>query len=56
MQHSYRAAAISKAKILNVNMEDILKQSCWRNMKTFKKHYEKEIIVDDNVDFIKIIT
>ena len=23
-------------------MEDILKQSCWKNMKTFENHYEKE--------------
>ena len=38
-------------------MEDILKQGCWKNMKTFKKHYEKEIIyyADDDVDFMKII-
>ena len=37
-------------------MEDILKQGCWKNMKTFKKH-EKEIIdyADDDVDFMKII-
>ena len=42
--HSCRAAATSKAKLLNVNMEDILKQGCWKNMKTFKNHYEKEII------------
>ena len=54
--HSCRAAATSKAKKLNVNMEDILKQGCWKNMKTFKKHYEKEIIyyADDDVDFMKI--
>ena len=55
--HSCRAAATSKVKKLNVNMEDILKQGCWKNMKTFKKHYEKEIIysADDDVDFMKII-
>ena len=37
-------------------MEDILKQGCWKNMGTFKKHYEKEIIyyVDD-VNFMKIL-
>ena len=32
--HSWRAAATSKAKKLNVNMEDTLKQGCWKNMKT----------------------
>ena len=54
--HSCRAAATSKAKKLNVNMEDILKRHCWKNMKTFKKH-EKEIIyyAVDDVDFMKII-
>ena len=57
MPHSCRAAVTSKAKKLNVNMEDILKQCCWKNMKTFKKHYEKEIIYyyDDDVHFMKII-
>ena len=57
MPCSCRAAATSKAKKLNVNMEDILKQHCWKNMKTFKKHYEKEIIyyAVDDVDFMKII-
>ena len=37
-------------------MEDVLKQRCWKNMKTFKKHNEKEIIyyADDDVDFMKI--
>ena len=57
MLHSCRAAATSKVKKLNVNVEDILKQGCWKNMKTFKKH-EKEIIYyanDDDVDFMKII-
>ena len=31
--HSCRAGATSKAKKLNVNMEDILKEGCWKNMK-----------------------
>ena len=48
MPHSCRAAATSEAKKLNENMEDT---------KTFKKHYEQEIIyyADDDVDFTKII-
>ena len=55
--HSCRAAATSKVKKLNVNMEDILKQGGWKNMKTFKKHYEKEktYCPDDDVDLMKII-
>ena len=38
-------------------MEDILKQGCWKNLKTFKTHHEKEIIyyADDDVDFMKVI-
>ena len=56
--HSCRAAATSKSKKLNINTEDILKQGCCKNMKTFKKHCEKETIYyadDDDVDFMKII-
>lgn len=55
--HSCRAAATSKASKLNINVEEILKQGCWRNMKTFKKHYDKEIIyyAKENVEFMKII-
>ena len=56
MPHSCRAAATHKVKKLNVNMEDILKQGCWKNMETFKKHYEKEIIYyADDVNFMKIL-
>ena len=57
MPHSCRAAATSKAKKLNVNMEDILKQGCWKIMKNFHTHHEKEIIynAEDDVDFMKII-
>ena len=52
MPHSCRAAATSKAKKLNVNME-----GCWKIMKNFHKHYEKEIIyyAEDDVDFMKTI-
>ena len=55
--HSCRSAATSKAKKLNVDMEEILKQGCWKNMKTFKKYYDKEIIyfAKDDVDFMRII-
>ena len=56
MPHSCRAAATHKVKKLNVNMEDNLKQGCWKNMETFKKHYEKEIIYyADDVNFMKIL-
>ena len=38
-------------------MEDILKQGCWKIMKNFHKHYQKEIIyyAEDDVDFMKKI-
>ena len=57
MPHSCRVAATSKSKKLNVNMEDILKQCCCKNMKIFKKYYEREIIhyYYDDVHFMKII-
>ena len=57
MPPSCRTAATSKAKKINVNLEDILKHGWWKNMKTIKKHYEKEKIyyADDDVDFMKII-
>ena len=45
MLHSCRAAVTSKAKKLNDNMDDNLKQGCWKNMKPFKKHNEKKIIM-----------
>ena len=55
--HSCRAAATSKAEKLNVNMDEILKQGCWKNLKTFKNYYAKEIIyyAKEDVDFMKII-
>ena len=55
--HSCRSASTSKAKALNVDMEKILKQGCWKNLKTFKTFYNKEIInsVPENIDFYKIM-
>ena len=41
--HSCRSASTSKAS-LQINLDDILKQGCWRNAKTFKRYYEKNII------------
>ena len=42
--HSCRSASTSKAAFTNVLIDDILKQGCWRNAKTFKTYYEKEIV------------
>ena len=45
MPHSFRAAATIKTKKLIVNIEDILKQGCWKNMNTFKKYYENKYFI-----------
>lgn len=49
--HSCRSASTSKAKELGVEVERIMKKACWKNSKTFYTHYQKEIAVDDDVDF-----
>ena len=55
--HSCRSASTSKALALNVQLEEILKMACWSNVKTFKKHYEKDIIdTDESVNFNNIIS
>ena len=44
--HSTRAASYSKAKNDNVSTDDILKTAGWSNDRTFKKFYDKIIMVD----------
>ena len=44
--HSTRAASCSKAKNDNVSTDDILKTAGWSNDRTFKKFYDKIIMVD----------
>ena len=41
---------------LNVNIANILQQGCWKSVKTFRKHYQEQIIYypDDDVDFMKL--
>lgn len=54
--HSCRAASTSKAKSLDVNIEDIIAKGCWKNRKNFFKYYDKEIVqyASDDIAFNKI--
>ena len=40
---SSRAASSSKAKQINVNIDEIIRRGCWKNWKNFFKFYDKEI-------------
>ena len=42
--HSVRSAASSKAALVNVPVETILKAACWSNSKTFATYYDKPIV------------
>ena len=56
-RHSCRAASTSKAKLINVNIDEILHTGCWKNEKNFLiYYYNKEIKhAPDEVDFYKIM-
>ena len=41
--HSCRAAATSKAKSMNIDLDLILEKACWANARTFYSHYDKQI-------------
>ena len=49
--HSCRSASTSKAKEFGVEVERIIKKVCRKNSKTFYMHYQKEIVVEEHVDF-----
>lgn len=54
--HSCRAAATSKAEMVNVDLEEILKKACWSNAKTFHQHYKKDILsLEEMNNFQKIL-
>ena len=46
--HSVRAASSSKAKLLKVPMQDILKVAGWSSARTFGQYYDK--VVEDTTD------
>ena len=54
--HSCRAASSSKAKCIDVNIDEIIRRDCWKNWKNFFKYYDKEITeyAPDNVAFNRI--
>ena len=54
--HSCQAASTSKAKSLDVDIDEIIKKGCWKNRKNFFKFYDKNIIefAPDDVEFNKI--
>ena len=56
--HTCKSAATTKASQLNAEIAKILKQSCWKNAKTFFNFYEKDIVYNapENVDFMSILT
>ena len=41
--HSCRSASTSKAAMLKVNLDDLLKMASWSNVNTFRTYYQKEI-------------
>ena len=43
--HSYWAASTSKAKNIEVNIDEILERGCWKNQKNFLIYYD-EIITE----------
>ena len=54
--HSCRAASSSKAKCIDVNIDEIIRRGCWKNRKKFFKYYDKEITeyAPDDIDFNRI--
>ena len=42
--HSCRSASTSKAKVLGLSLEDILKRGQWTNISTWQRFYNKQII------------
>ena len=42
--HSFRAASSSKAKRIDVNIDEIIRRVCWKNRKNLFIYYDKEII------------
>ena len=54
--HSCRAASASKSKNMEVNIDETLKRSCWKNRKNFFIYYDKVITeyAPDDIDFKRI--
>ena len=54
--HSCWSASSSKAKHIDVNIDEITRRGCWKNHKNLFKFYDKEIIeyASEDIDFNKI--
>lgn len=46
--HSCRAASTSKANYIGVSIDEIVEKGCWKNLKTFQTHYNKNIVINNN--------
>ena len=53
--HSCRSASTTKAFNVSLDILDILRKTCWNNVKTFLQHYKKEIVSYEGVNFNKIM-
>ena len=53
--HSCRSASTSKAAKLGMDMDDIVSKACWKKETTFQRFYNKEIIINKEVDFNVLI-
>ena len=54
--HSCRAVSTSKARAINVSMDNILSRGCWKNRKNLFTFYSKDIInyAPYEIDFNRI--
>ena len=48
--YSTRAASVSKAALLNISMDQIMKTAGWTRQSTFEKFYHKEVVGEQNYD------
>ena len=55
--HCCWAASSSKAKHIDVNIDEITRRGCWKNRKNFLKFYDKEITeyASEDIDFVELI-
>ena len=55
--HSYRVVSSSKAKQIDVNLDEIIRRGCWKNRKNLLKFYDKEITeyALEDTDFNKFV-
>ena len=54
--HSCRVASSSKAKRIDVNINEIIRRGCWKNWKNFFRYYDKgkTKYASDDINFNRI--